>query len=134
MEPKIVVFSCNWSTYPGLQLTRSSGSGERARGETGSWPIITMCVGRLDPELILESFKRGAWGVLVAGCPPDECEHDGNYKTRRRVLLLKKMLGQLGVEPERLSLAGVSVGESAKLAELVKDFTARMARLGPQRR
>jgi len=128
VQPKVLVFSCNWSTYPGLQLSRLEESG------TVSEPIITMCTGRLDPELILEAFSRGAWGVFVAGCPPDECEHDGNYKTRRRILLLKKTLGQLGVLPSRLTLEWVSTGESAKLAKLVGDFTARMAQLGPQRR
>jgi F420-non-reducing hydrogenase iron-sulfur subunit len=127
-DPKVLVFCCNWSTYPGLQLSRSDGFG------SGFEPIITMCAGRLDPELILEAFSRGAWGVFVAGCPPDECEHDGNYKARRRILLLKRTLGQLGVEPERLALEWVSTGESAKLKKLVDDFTARVARMGPQRR
>jgi F420-non-reducing hydrogenase iron-sulfur subunit len=128
VPPKVLVFSCNWSTYPGLQLSRLDGPAK------SSEPIITMCAGRLDPELILEAFSRGAWGVFVAGCPPEECEHDGNYKTRRRILLLKKVLGQLGVEPERLALEWVSTGESAKLTKLVGDFTARVAQLGPQRR
>ena len=115
LKPKVLVFCCNWSTYPGLQLSRYAESGN------GTEPIITMCAGRLDPELILEAFSRGAWGVFVAGCPPEECEHDGNYKTRRRILLLKKTLGQLGVEPERLALEWVGVGESAKLAKLVAE-------------
>jgi F420-non-reducing hydrogenase iron-sulfur subunit len=128
VQPKVLVFSCNWSTYPGLQLSRQDGP------EKISEPIITMCAGRLDPELILDAFSRGAWGVFIAGCPPDECEHDGNYKTRRRILLLRKMLGQLGVEPERLALEWVGVGESAKLTKLVGEFTARVAQLGPQRR
>ncbi|MCK4593680.1 hydrogenase iron-sulfur subunit, partial [bacterium] len=97
-------------------------------------PVITICVGRFDPELILETFPRGAWGVLVAGCPPDECEHDGNYKTRRRIMLLKNTLEQFNIEPERLALEWVSTGESAKLKKLMDDFTERMARLGPQRR
>jgi F420-non-reducing hydrogenase iron-sulfur subunit len=128
VQPKVLVFSCNWSTYPGFQLSRLDGPGKCSE------PIITMCAGRLDPELILEAFSRGAWGVFVAGCPPEECEHDGNYKTRRRILLLKKTLGQLGIEPERLALEWVSTGESAKLTKLVDDFTARVAQLGPQRR
>ena len=126
LRPKVLVFCCNWSTYPGLQLSRLAGSDDGDRE-----PIITMCAGRLDPELILEAFSRGAWGVFVAGCPPDECNHNGNYKTRRRILLLKKTLGSLGVLPSRLALEWVSTGESAKLAKLVGDFTARVAQLGP---
>ncbi len=102
-EPKVMVFCCNWSTYPGLQLSRPPESDDAPLE-----PIITMCAGRLDPELILEAFSRGAWGVLVAGCPPDECEHDGNYKTRRRIMLLRNMLEQFNIEPERLALEWVS--------------------------
>ncbi len=128
-KPKVMVFCCNWSTYPGLKLSRLPESDDGSPD-----PVITMCVGRLDPELILETFSRGAWGVLVAGCPPDECEHDGNYKTRRRIMLLKNTLEQFNIEPERLALEWVSTGESAKLKKLMDDFTERMARLGPQRR
>jgi F420-non-reducing hydrogenase iron-sulfur subunit len=126
-KPKVVVFCCNWSVYPGLQLTELDPSLKRDEVE----PIVTMCSGRLNPELVIEAFYNGAWGVMVTGCPPEECDHDGNYNARRRMILLRESLGQFGIEPERLAMDWFSAGESAKLAKSVKEFRDGIAQLGP---
>jgi len=127
MDPKPIIFLCNWTTYPGLQLSRFSDDKENADGET----IINMCAGRISPDLIVESFNKGAWGVLIAACPPDECEHDGNYKTRRRVMLLKNTLNQLGINPERLKLEWIDKGETAKFVKAKEEFISELKTLGP---
>lgn len=125
-KPKIVVFSCNWSTYPGLQLSQLPIQ------EKNTAPILmSMCIGRVDPRLIIELLCRGAWGVLVAGCPPEECQHNGNYKARRRILLLKNMLKQFNIESQRLELESVAPGESAKLAQAMNNFAEAITKLGP---
>jgi len=128
-DPKVIVFCCNWSVYPGLQLSDLSCTEKESSFEI----IVTMCSGRVSPELILEAFSQGAWGVMVAGCPPEECEHNGNYKTRRRVFLLKNLLKQFDIEPDRVALGWFSTGESAKLRQMVDGFTDKMAELGPIR-
>jgi F420-non-reducing hydrogenase iron-sulfur subunit len=126
-KPKVVVFCCNWSVYPGLQLTRLDPSLRSDEIE----PIVTMCSGRLNPELVIEAFRNGAWGVMVTGCPPEECDHDGNYNARRRMTLLRRALGQLGIEGERLAMGWYSAGESAKLAKAATEFRDRISQLGP---
>ena len=90
-----------------------------------------MCSGRVAPELILKAFEGGAWGVMVAGCPPEECEHDGNYKARRRVLLLKNSLKQMDIEPERLRMVWFSKGQSKKLKSAIDNFLKDINKLGP---
>ncbi len=126
--PKIIVFCCNWSVCPGLQLSTSSTYyGDESLVD----PIVTMCSGRVSPELILEALSQGAWGVLVAGCPPGECEHNGNYKARRRVFLLRNLLKQFNIEPERVGLEWFSTGESARLRGAMNDFADKVAELGP---
>ncbi len=52
--------------------------------------------------------------MLIASCPDDKCEHDGNYKTRRRVILLKGTLKQFSIEPQRLKLDWINKSEFAK--------------------
>jgi coenzyme F420-reducing hydrogenase delta subunit/formate hydrogenlyase subunit 6/NADH:ubiquinone oxidoreductase subunit I len=123
---KLIVFSCNWSLYPGLQMSQSPTLISTSYGI-----IITMCAGRINPELILHAFKEGAWGVMVAGCPPEECEHDGNYKARRKILLLKNSLKQINIESERLRMAWFSKGESTKLKIAINDFLKKIEKLGP---
>ena len=124
---KMIAFCCNWSVYPGLQLSRMN----QEQKVTGSGIIVNMCSGRLDPELILQAFRHGAWGVLIACCPPEECEHDGNYKATRRVLLLKNLLEQLGIEPTRLRLEQVATGEAPKLKKAMDNFEDEINKMGP---
>lgn len=127
MNPSAVIFSCNWSTYPGLQLSRSYLEQSKPEYKV----IINMCSGRISPELILETFKNGAWGIMIASCPDDKCEHDGNYKTRRRVILLKRTLEQFGIEPQRLKLEWIDKGEVGKFQKSADDFVSEIKSLGP---
>jgi F420-non-reducing hydrogenase iron-sulfur subunit len=129
-DPRIVVFCCNWSIYPGLQLSSIESSPDDLPGVSH---IVSMCSGRISPELVLEAFANGAWGVMLAGCPPDECQHDGNYKTRKRFIMLRRVLDQLGIEPDRISMDWFSTGEVAKLKQSVRDFVDHLAKLGPTR-
>jgi coenzyme F420-reducing hydrogenase delta subunit len=90
-----------------------------------------MCTGRIAPELILQAFDRGVWGVLIAACPIGECEHDGNYIALKRILLLKQMLRQFNIDSERVRLEWVASGESAKLRNAMNEFHDKLAKLGP---
>jgi F420-non-reducing hydrogenase iron-sulfur subunit len=91
-----------------------------------------MCSGRVDTVFILEALKKGADGVLIAGCHPGDCHYQsGNYKTNRRILLLKKLLGDLGLAPERVRFEYVSASEGIKFAHVVTDFVAELKKLGP---
>ncbi|MBM4432484.1 MAG: hydrogenase iron-sulfur subunit [Chloroflexi bacterium] len=124
--PKAVVFCCNWSIYPELQF------GELLKNEDSSSSIIvTMCTGRIDPELIIQVLQQGAWGVLIAACPLGECEHDGNYIALRKTILLKSMLQQVGIDPKRVSLEWVAKGEFAKLRNAYNNFRNELVKLGP---
>mgnify|MGYP000527655299 CR=1 FL=1 len=125
-SPKIVTFCCNWSVVSGLRLSTFADKKDNTYRT-----VVTMCAGRLDPELILQAFKHGAWGVLIAACPLGECEHDGNYKTLRRVLLLKNLLRQFNIEPERIKIEWVGTGESAKLGKAIDNFLNEIKELGP---
>lgn len=126
MKGKTVVFFCNWSSYPGLQMSADTS---RSRHEDETLLMVSMCSGRISPELIVQSFQKGAAGVLVAACPADKCEHDGNYQTVGRVRLLKTIMGQLGYDPERLRLEWIDKGESAKLQQAIKTFQSDLGGL-----
>ena len=94
--------------------------------------IRTMCSGRVDPTFILKAFTSGADGVMVAGCHPGDCHYiAGNYKAMRRAILLKNMLPQLGIEPERLRLEWISASEGVKFRDTVNEFIDKVIKLGP---
>lgn len=127
-EPKIVAFLCNWCSYRGADLAGTS----RIKCAPNVRTIRVMCSGRVEPSFILKAFQAGADGVLVLGCHPGDCHYqEGNYKTIRRMALLKKMLPQLGVEDERFRLQWVSASEGAQFAILVDEMTEQVRKLGP---
>jgi len=127
-KPKIVGFLCNWCSYAGADLAGVS----RIQYPPTLRVVRVMCSGRIDPVFILEAFKSGADGVLVAGCHPGDCHYiSGNYKAERRVLLLQKALDELGLEPERLKLEWVSASEGDRFATVIRDMTKELKKLGP---
>ena len=128
-EPKIIGFLCNWCAYAGADLAGVS----RIQYPPNIRIIRVMCAGRVDPSFILKAFKDGADGVLVAGChPPGDCHYiSGNFKALRRITLLKKVLKEFGIEPERLRLEWISASEGEKFANVVQSMVEDLKKLGP---
>jgi coenzyme F420-reducing hydrogenase delta subunit len=94
--------------------------------------IRVMCSARVDPEFIMRAFQKGADGVLVAGCHPADCHYiGGNYRTRRRIALMKMLIQQFGFDPDRLRLEWVSAGEGEKFQRTIIEFTNTIKELGP---
>ena len=129
-EPVILGFLCNWCSYRAADLAGTA----RIHYAPNMRPIRVMCSGRVDPQFVLKALREGADGVLIAGCHPGECHYvNGNIKTLRRFLLLRKMLEQLGVEPQRVQLVWASASEGKQLAEAVDRMTEEIRALGPLR-
>ena len=127
-EPKIIAFLCKWCTYAGADLAGVS----RLKFSPNAVPIRVMCSGRVDPSFILDAFAKGADGVLVGGCHPGDCHYaQGNYKTLRRVKLLKMLLKDMGLEEERLRLEWISASEGNKFREVVNDMVVKIKEIGP---
>jgi F420-non-reducing hydrogenase iron-sulfur subunit len=127
-KPKILVFCCNWCSYAGADLAGVS----RLQIKPYFRVIRAMCSARVDPEFVLEAFKKGADGVLVAGCHPGDCHYiGGNYRTRRRMALLRIMLQQFGLDAKRLRLEWISAGEGGRFQEVVNNFIDEITGLGP---
>jgi len=127
-EPNIIGFLCNWCSYAGADLAGTS----RIKYPPNIKSIRVMCSGRVDTVFILEALRKGADGILIAGCHPGDCHYQsGNYKTNRRIKLLKKLLGDMGVKPERIRFEYVSASEGQKFAQVVTDFVDELKKLGP---
>lgn len=127
-EPKIIAFLCNWCSYAGADLAGVS----REQYPANTLNIKVMCSSRVSPEHVFESFKNGADGVLIAGCHPGDCHYiDGNYKTMRKNEILKTMLKDFGINPDRLRLEWVSSAEGGKFARVMREMTEEIRKLGP---
>ncbi len=127
-EPRIIAIVCNWCSY---------GGADNAGAQKLAYPanvklVRVMCSGRVDPQLVMQAFRKGADGVMVLGCHPGDCHYrEGNYKAWRRFALFEKMLAQFGIAPGRFMLDWVAAGEGQKFQEVVTKMTETVRQLGP---
>ncbi len=126
--PRIVAFFCNWCTYTAADLAGVS----RMKHAPNVRIIRLMCSGRVDPQFITSALTKGADGVLIGGCHPNDCHYaEGNYKCLRRYQMLKRMIADMGVEPERLRLEWISAAEGEKVKRVINEMVETVTRLGP---
>ena len=127
-EPKIVGFFCNWCSYRAADLAGTL----RASYAPNLRIIRVMCSGRVDPTFVLKAFSLGADGMMIAGCHPGECHYlEQNYKTMRRVAMLRYTLQQMGIDADRLHLVWASAAEGQQLAREINRIVRQVSRLGP---
>ncbi len=127
-EPKIIAFLCNWCAYAGADLAGTS----RIQYPSNIRIIRLMCSGSLDSTYVIKALMEGADGVLIGGCHPGDCHYiNGNLKARRRVAILKSVLKNAGLEPERVWLRWISASEGNHFAETVREMVEHIRDLGP---
>lgn len=123
-EPKIACFVCNWA------FTEQELAVSRIRKVANVNVVRVICIGRIDPVIVLETFIEGADGVLLVGCSPPDCHFvEGNVYAEITVNVLKKLLALTDLEPERLELRWVSPIEEVEFAKIIKDFTEQLGKL-----
>jgi coenzyme F420-reducing hydrogenase delta subunit/ferredoxin len=95
--------------------------------------IRVMCSGRVDLAFVLRAFSNGADGVFIGGCRLNECNYTthGNYHTLAMVLLAKRIMEHVGLNPERLRIEFMSAGEGILFADVMNKFSRRIKELGP---
>ena len=127
-EPKIIAFLCNWCTYTGADLAGTS----RLQYPPNVRIIRLMCTGSVDTIYILKALLEGADGVLIGGCHPGDCHYQtGNYKVRRRVAVIKKILTTFGFDEDRIWLRWISASEGKLFADTVTEMVDSLKAKGP---
>lgn len=127
-EPTIIGFTCNWCSYRAADMAGTA----RMKYAPNVRLIRLMCSGRLDPTFVLKAFTSGADAVLISGCHPGDCHYvEQNYKALRRFILLRRVLTQMGIQPERLKLLWASAAEGALFAAEINAFVEEVRALGP---
>lgn len=81
---------------------------------------------------LLKAVEKGADGVYVAGCMEGECHFlNGNIKAKKRVVAVKKLLQEIGIESERVEMFNVSASDGPRFAAVAREMTERVRELGP---
>lgn len=127
-EPRIVAFLCNWCAYTGADLAGTS----RIQYPPNVRAIRVMCTGGVDPIYVIKALLEGADGVLIGGCHPGDCHYQsGNLKARRRVAILRSILEQLGLDPDRVWLRWISASEGKLFADTISEMVRELKEKGP---
>lgn len=127
-QPKILAFCCNWCTYAGADLAGLN----RMEYPADVRLLRVPCSGRVNPQYVLKAYQDGCDGVLVCGCHPGDCHYStGNYFAKRRMLIYKRLLEYLGLEPDRFIIRWISGSEAGKFRDTVIEVADRIRELGP---
>ncbi len=95
--------------------------------------IRVMCTGRVDLKHIFYAFYKNVDGVLIVGCRLNECKFvtEGNYHALNGVLLAKRIMEYIGLEPDRLNIKFMSSADGPLFAETVSKVSETIRSLGP---
>ncbi len=82
---------------------------------------------------LLRALSNGTDGVFIGGCHLGDCHYNthGNYQALNMVLLCKRILKHIGLNPERLRIDFMSAGEGIRFTEFMNDFGSTVKKLGP---
>jgi len=118
-EEKIIVFACNWCSYPGADLVGIS----RIQYPVSPRIVRVMCSGRVDEKFILHAFRLGAPIVLVSGCHTADCHYiNAQQWAQLRIEKLWNKLERMGIRPERLQLEWISASEVGKFVKTMEEL------------
>lgn len=127
-EPKVVAFCCHYCAYSAGDLAGSM----RMEYAPNVRIVRLMCTGKVDTLHLLKAFEDGADAVFVAGCEEGSCHFiEGNLRAKRRVQHAKKLLQEIGIEPERLEMFNLGASDAQLFAAACNEMTERAKRLGP---
>jgi heterodisulfide reductase subunit A-like polyferredoxin/coenzyme F420-reducing hydrogenase delta subunit len=125
---EFISFGCAWGG-----LAAADNAGVKGLKYSPQMQMLRVgCIGQLDPRVMARAFLEGSPGLLLIGCPPEECHHSyGLDHTWSRVNLIKKLLSEAGFQRERIALAHADLNAPEEYLQTVEAFTRIMAELGP---
>jgi F420-non-reducing hydrogenase iron-sulfur subunit len=127
-DPLILALCCHYCAYAAADLAGAM----RLQYPSNVRVLRFPCTGKIEPNHILTAFEQGVDGVIVAGCLEGGCHFlEGNLRARRRVERVQQLLREAGLEPERLEMFNLSSADGPRFAEIVTQFSQRLAQLGP---
>jgi len=127
-EPKILALCCHYCAYAAADLAGST----RIQYPPTVRVLRLPCTGKVDTGYILRAFERGVDGVIVAGCLEGGCHYqEGNLRAKKRVTLVRELMSESGLEPERLEMFNLSSAQGQTFADIVDLMTKRLRELGP---
>jgi F420-non-reducing hydrogenase iron-sulfur subunit len=127
--PRILVFSTNTISDPGIDLAGSS----HMNYSTGVMVISLPCTSGIRPSWILHAIQSGFDGVFIAS-DGDECSYlpDCSARASHIVERAQQLLTSAGYSAQRLKLAAICSVCAEPFTRHVTQFGETLAKLPPE--
>ena len=124
--PRILVFSTNAISDPGIDLAGSSHMHYSPNVVVLSLP----CTSGIKPAWIVHALEHGFDGVFIAS-DGDECGYlaDCSERSSRLVARAQELLAERGIDGRRLKLAAICSVCAAPYTKHVREFSEALAAL-----
>lgn len=127
-QNEVIGFGCNWGGGAAADHAGLKG----LKHDPRFYMLPVGCIGQLDPNIIGRALLDGANGMILMGCPPEECHHSyGLDHTWSRVNLVRKLLSLCGLERSRISLSHTDMNRPELFVRTVNKFVEHINELGP---
>jgi len=82
---------------------------------------IMPCSGKIDAQYMMHALEGGVKGICVLTCPEGKCKlSQGNYRANIRTATVRRLLSEVGADPENARIFQCSGNETAeKIKELI---------------
>lgn len=101
----LLVFACDECAHSTVDATGI----RRMQYPSNVYVVRVPCVGMVSLSLLLKTLQLGAEGILLLGCLKDRCQYlEGGYITERKLIMLRQILREFGVDANRVGVEYVS--------------------------
>ena len=125
--PDVIVYVC-------VNCIAEGGCLPRQWEQDGAHVLVreVPCSGKMDGQYLLHALEGGVRGLCVVACPKGQCQlAQGNYRAEVRIGTIRRLLAEIGLEPERAELLHCSSDDPFdRFNGLVRDAVGRICALG----
>ena len=127
--PTVIGFCCTYCAYTAADL-----AGSMRLSYSPCVRIVKLtCTGKIDSILLLKAFASGVDAVYVAGCARGDCHFlKGNLRAIEVVAYTRKLLAEIGLEPERLEFFHIPASAGPLFAQRARELGPSPLRMGSQ--
>ena len=116
-EKRIVALCCENSSFKAASAVTDTGIQERVR------LVPLPCSGKTEIDLVLQFLEAGYEGVLVLGCPKDNCMFmRGSSRAEKRVDSIRNTLREIGMDENRVRMEFLSSLDTHKFIRAVREM------------
>jgi coenzyme F420-reducing hydrogenase delta subunit len=127
-SPKILVFSTNNISDPGIDLAGSS----HLHYSPNVMVISLPCTSGIKPDWVVYAVRRGFDGVFIAA-DGEECAYlpDCSERTAKVMSDAQAMLQERGYQPKRVRMAAICSVCAEPFTNYMREFSQMLAEMGP---